>query len=246
MSQEFSLDAPSRLADWFGATESWRPAESLAEHYARLAAVTADDVRRVSSRVFARFEPHGRGRRPRRPRAAQGAARAGRLAPAAAMSAMATAAAAWPVPRVLRTSAVLGALAWLAFFAVTLPAAPTMALVERVVLFATLVITPLGLALALPASPDPASAFLLRAIAAAQPVAACALMASLCCSRAPARGGSRCRGRSSPGSSGCSASPARAPCCARERGSRRPAWCSRSCTSRWAARGFSPGARAGP
>lgn len=54
ISLEFSLDSPAELAGWFGGTELWRPAESFEERVARVEAVSAMDVRRVTAAVFAR------------------------------------------------------------------------------------------------------------------------------------------------------------------------------------------------
>ena len=58
MGLEFSLDSVSELAGWFGGTELWRPSEAFADRAARVEAVTADDVRRVCSRVWSRQNLH--------------------------------------------------------------------------------------------------------------------------------------------------------------------------------------------
>ncbi|AKU91914.1 M16 family metallopeptidase [Vulgatibacter incomptus] len=58
MGLEFALDSASDLAGWFGGTELWRPAETFEERVARVEAVTADDLRRVCTKIFSRSNLH--------------------------------------------------------------------------------------------------------------------------------------------------------------------------------------------
>ena len=51
---EFALDSAGEMIGWFGGTELFRPAEGFGERVARMEAVTAEDVRRVSRGVFRR------------------------------------------------------------------------------------------------------------------------------------------------------------------------------------------------
>ena len=55
---EFSLDSCAELAGWFGGTELWRRAETFPERIARIEAVTAEELRRVASKVLSRKNLH--------------------------------------------------------------------------------------------------------------------------------------------------------------------------------------------